>query len=123
MHDSAFASRLNNLTGGEITELAASLRVELQTPEGEVCWWRATIAVGSSLKRTHRTRDASLAAHQATIAVQAAALRSPEGHTPARDDITVVARAAAEVARAIVAGLPEGTTAALFAAWEPLVAA
>jgi hypothetical protein len=123
MHHSAFASRIDNLTGAEITELAAALRRELDTADGEVSWWRATIAVGASLKRDHRTRRASLAAHQVSSAVQAAALRSPEGLVPCRDDITVVARAAAEAARAIVAGLPDATTSVLFTAWEPLVAA
>jgi hypothetical protein len=121
MNASTFAHRLNALTGNEITGLASSLRLELGTPDGEVAGWKATIAVGASLKRSHLTRAASLAAHQAASAVQAAA--AGDASLPCRDDVTVVARAAAEVARAIVAGLPEGTTAPLFAAWEPLVAA
>jgi hypothetical protein len=123
MNAAVFAGRLNALTGIEITGLASSLRLELGTPDGEVAWWRATIAVGASLKRSHQTRAASLAAHQAATAVQAAAARDGEDGGPCRDDVTVVARAAAEVARAIVAGLPGCTTAPLFAAWEPLVAA
>jgi hypothetical protein len=122
MNASEFACRLNALTAADITGLASALRLELDTPDGEVGWWRATIAVGASLKRSHQTRAASLAAHQAASAVQASAASFGEAG-PSRDDVIVVARAAAEVARAIVAGLPGTTTAPLFAVWQSLVAA
>jgi hypothetical protein len=122
LNDSAFAARLNELSGQEITHLAAFLRVELDTPDGEVSWWRATIAVGATLKQCHRTRMASLAAHQASTAVQAAATAASGSDAPSRDDVIVVARAAAEVARALVAGLPDHAAAPLFAAWETVAA-
>jgi hypothetical protein len=119
----AFAERLSELTGTDITALAASLRHELDTAEGEVSWWRATITIGANLKRHHRSREASLAAHRASCAVVEAAGRAAE--TVSRDDLTAVARAASEVARVLVAryddDVPEGTIDVLLAPWRVLL--
>jgi len=123
MEPGAFAERLSELTGPDITALAASLRRELDTAEGEVCWWRATITVGANLKRHHRSREAGLAAHRASCAVVEAATRATD--EVSRDDVTVVARAASEVARVLVArhddDVPEGTIDVLLAPWRRLV--
>jgi len=120
----AFAERLSELTGPDIIALAASLRHELDTADGEVSWWRATITIGANLKRHHRSREAGLAAHRASTAVMRAAERA--GGAVDRDDVTIVARAAAEVARVLVAqhdhDVPEATITVLFAPWRPLVA-
>ena len=117
-----FAERLSELTGPEIAALAASLRHELDTADGEVSWWRATIAIGANLKRHHRSREAGLAAHRASSAVVSAAERSG---VISRDDVTVVARAASEVARVLVAAhdhdVPETTIGVLLAPWRPVV--
>jgi hypothetical protein len=118
-----FAERLSELTGPDIAALAATLRRELDTAEGEVCWWRATITVGANLKRHHRSREAGLAAHRASRAVIDAAARAAD--TVNKDDVTVVARAASEVARVLVAehdhDVPESTIDVLLAPWRPLV--
>lgn len=120
-----FADRLSRLTGPDIAALATSLRRELDTVEGELSWWRATITIGANLKRHHRSREAGMAAHRASSAV----LNAAEHVVCAisKDDITIVARAASEVARVLVADhdhdVPEATTAVLLAAWRPLVAA
>jgi hypothetical protein len=118
-----FTERLIDLTGSDIAALAANLRHELDTADGEVSWWRATITIGANLKRHHRSREAGLAAHRASSAVLIAAEKAADGVS--KDDITVVARAASEVARVLVAAhdhdVPEATTAILLAAWRPLV--
>ena len=123
MEPGAFAERLSELTGPDITALAASLRRELDTAEGEVSWWRATITIGANLKRHHRSREAGLAAHRASCAVVEAATRAAD--EVSRDDVTVVARAASEVARVLVArhddDVPEATIDVLLAPWRRLV--
>jgi hypothetical protein len=117
-----FAERLSELTGPDIAALAANLRHELDTADGEVSWWRATITIGADLKRHHRSREAGLAAHRASSAVLNAAAQAD---VISKDDITVVARAAAEVARVLVAAhdhdVPEATAAVLLAPWRALV--
>jgi hypothetical protein len=117
-----FAERLSELTGPDIAALASSLRHELDTADGELSWWRATITLGANLKRHHRSREAGLAAHRASVAALSAADRAG---VVSKDDITVVARAAAEVARVLVAAhdhdVPETTIAVLLEPWRPLV--
>lgn len=124
MEPGEFVLRLHELTGPEITALAASLRHELDSADGEVSWWRATITIGANLKRHHRSREAGLAAHRAAGAVLQAAEHTA---SVSKDDITVVARAASEVARVLVAehdhDVPEATIALLLAPWRPLVSA
>ena len=95
-----FCHRLEGLDEGDIAAIAAGLRDDLDSADAEVAWWRATIAITSELRRLHRTREASVAAHRVTAAV----LASPGASTADRDDVTAVARAAAEVARVLVAG-------------------
>jgi len=123
MESAEFAERLSVLTAWEITELAALLRREHDTAEGEVSWWRATIAIGAGLKRHHRSREAGIEAHRAAGAVQQAAARYE--HAVARDDVIVVARAAAEVARLLVADhdhdVAPSTIAVVLAPWRPFV--
>ena len=125
MEPADFAERLSELTGSDIAALAASLRRELDTAEGEVSWWRATITIGANLKRHHRSREAGLAAHRASCAVVEAAAKA--AGSISKDDVTVVARAASEVARVLVAkhdhDVPAATIDVLLAPWRPLVSA
>jgi hypothetical protein len=125
MEPAEFAERLSELTGPDITALAANLRHELDTAEGEVSWWRATITIGANLKRHHRSREASLAAHRASCAIVVAGTKAADAVN--KDDITFVARAASEVARVLVAehdhDVPEATIGVLLAPWRFLVLA
>jgi hypothetical protein len=98
----AFVVRAGSLTVEEIRSINGSIRRTAETADGEVAWWKATVTVSCSLRRTHRSREAGLAAHRAVAAVQAAAARAGLGAAD-RDAVTTVARAAAEVARALVA--------------------
>ena len=124
MDPSEFNQRLRELSGEAITALATALRQELETAEGEVAWWRATIEISAALKRQHRSREAGLAAHTASVALVEAATRAGL-FDQARDDVTIVARAASEVARALVAEttalLPRGSASAVLAPWQSFV--
>ena len=123
MESTAFTSRLKTLTGADIHVVAEALRHEIDTADGEVTWWRATTAVGATLRRQHRSRQAGLVAHEAAQSVLDAADRSGGVQ---RADAILVARAASDVARALVAGPSAGTSSAaevLLAPWAPLVAA
>lgn len=95
-----FVNRLQVLTAVEITAVAAALRAELGTADGELAWWQATIEVSEAIKRRRRTREAGLVAHRAATAVVDAARVAGIDDEQHRPDITAVARAAAEAARA-----------------------
>jgi hypothetical protein len=120
-----FAVRLNELSGPAITALAGALRHEMDSVDGEVSWWRATVAIGATLKRRHLSREAGLAAHRASLAVLHAAEQSDV--PVSRPDAALVARAASEVARALVAdrgaSVPHAASAVVLAPWLSLVAA
>jgi hypothetical protein len=68
----------------------------------EVDWWRATIAIDKVLRHSGQRRHAAHAAGDAAHAVQTAARRA--GIALPDDDVTRVARAAADVARGLAAG-------------------
>src|SRR4051794_39462018 len=123
MEPTTFTTRLRTLTGADIEAVAGALRHEIDTADGEVTWWRATTAVGATLRRQHRSREAGLVAHEAAQSVLDAADRS--GGVP-RADAILVARAASDVARALAAGPSVGACSAaevLLAPWRSLVAA
>ncbi|GIU86381.1 MAG: hypothetical protein KatS3mg009_0896 [Acidimicrobiia bacterium] len=93
---------LEALTVAEIRSVAQDLAAARTTPADEIEAMRATLEVEHALRRTRRQTQAAAAAHSVTLAVQAAARRE---RLPLPDDaVTRVARAAAQVARAIVAG-------------------
>lgn len=122
MDTSQFAEALEGMGADDIARVAASLRADLASVEGEVTWWRATIAVSGALRRARRTREASVAAHRAACAVVGAA-RSAGLGDERRDDVSQVARSAAEAARALVADGSGAVGAPLLQAWRPVVAA
>jgi hypothetical protein len=113
-----FTHRLHDLSAEEIDRVAAILRAELDSADGEVAWWRATIELTGALRRHHCTRQASLAAHRASVAVMEAARAAGIDDDVHRNDVTAVARAAAEAARVRVL-LACGSVSA--AATEPLL--
>ncbi|HEX9467332.1 MAG TPA: hypothetical protein VGA11_02875 [Acidimicrobiia bacterium] len=114
-----FTDALGQLSRDDMSRIAASLMSD--TAGDEVDAWRATIAIDRALRHTHRTRLAACAAWDAAQAVQRSA-RS-QGMTLPDRQVTHVARAAAEVARGMIAGdavAPEVSR--LLQHWFPLFA-
>ena len=95
-----FNDALRHLTVDDIHRVATSLASD--TVGDEVDAWQATIAIDRALRHSHRTRLAARAAWDAAQAVQRAA--ESEGMALPDVDVTHVARAAAEIARGMVAG-------------------
>jgi hypothetical protein len=95
-----FHDALQQLTADDIHQVAKSLASD--TVGDEVDAWHATIAIDRALRHSHRTRHAARAAWDAAQTVQRVAeandIELPDV------DVTHVARAAAEVARGMVAG-------------------
>ena len=115
---SSFTRRLHGMSAHEIGSVAAALRSGLDTPDGEVAWWRATIELSGALRRQRCSRQASLAAHRASVAVIAAARAAGIDDDDHRSEVTAVARAAAEAARV---GVLLAAGAAPATATEPLL--
>ena len=95
-----FHDALKQLTVDDIRHVARSLASD--TAGDEVDAWHATIAIDRALRHSHRTRQAGRAAWDAAQTVQ----RTAEDHDMELPDVDVthVARAAAEIARGLVAG-------------------
>jgi hypothetical protein len=98
----AFNRALRDLGLEDLRLLAKDLEMSADTAEHEIAAMRAVLAVDGALRAVRQRQVAALAAHAASEAVQVAARRAnvelPD------EDVTRVARAAAEIARAIVAG-------------------
>ena len=120
MDAAEFGTRLGGLSGTDIRDIAAALHHQLGSAEGEVSWWKATIAIEASLKRQRHSRIAGRAAWVAAHAVLDAAER--EGLLPEEKDlVTLVARAASDVARGLVAGGDASVQVApLLGVWRPV---
>ena len=95
-----FATALDTLTADDLHRIAHAL--EMESLADEVDWWRATIAIDRAIRHARCTRQAARAAAQAVELVQGSALRA--GYHLPDDEVTRVARAAAEVARGLAAG-------------------
>src|SRR5438093_154734 len=95
-----FLESLRALSAHDLQRIAASLASETLTDE--VDWWRATIAIDKVLRHSRCSRHAARAANDAVHVVQESAQR--EGIALPDQQVTRVARAAADVARGLAAG-------------------
>ncbi len=96
-----FLGALEALSGDDIRALAVDLDAMVASPAEEVEVTRAYLAIESALRRVHRIREAAHAGHRASSTVVHAAERAGlELPDPA---VTRVARAAATIARGLVA--------------------
>jgi hypothetical protein len=118
MANSQFTDALRRLTPDDVFSIARSL--ESETAGDEVDAWRATIAIDRALRHSPRSREAAHAAWDAAQTVQRTA--ASHGMELPNPDVTHVARAAAEVARGLVAadGV-ESEVSRLMMHWLPLV--
>jgi hypothetical protein len=117
-----FNRALEQLTADDVHRIAATLGTHTDSAAEEVEAWRVTLTIDRVLRRTHQTRIAARAASTVTHTVLEAAAR--QGIALPDAEVTHVARAAAEIARGIVAG-DEVTNevCALLVDWSPVVAA
>ncbi|KAA0234923.1 MAG: hypothetical protein JJLCMIEE_01337 [Acidimicrobiales bacterium] len=99
-----FFGRLDQLSAADISRIAILLRDGERTVEGRVGHVRARAEVDRVLRATRRSRPARRSTHEAGLAVMEAARRL--GGRVGRDDLTLVARSAEDVARAFEAGPP-----------------
>ena len=118
-----FSRALESLTAEDIHRIAATLTSNhSENAADEVEAWRVTLTIDRVLRRTHRTRLAARAASSITHTVlqiaAAQGIRLPD------EEVTHVARAAAEVARGLIAGDEvRAEVGALLVDWSPLAGA
>ena len=116
-----FSRALESLTAEDVHRIAATLtNNHSENAADEVEAWRVTLTIDRVLRRTHRTRLAARAASSITHTVlqiaAAQGIRLPD------EEVTHVARAAAEVARGLIAGDDvRAEVGALLVDWSPLV--
>ncbi len=116
-----FSQALEGLTAEDVHRIAATLtNNHSDSAADEVEAWRVTLTIDRVLRRTHRTRLAARAASSITHTVlqiaAAQGIRLPD------EEVTHVARAAAEVARGLIAGDDvRAEVGALLVDWSPLV--
>jgi hypothetical protein len=119
MTPAQLSEALRSLTPEDLARIARSLAAD--TAADEVDAWRITMTIDRSLRHSHHTRQAAGAARAAAQAVQFAA--ASHGVALPDLDVTRVARAAAELARALVAGDEcERELLQLLDHWVPLLA-
>ena len=116
-----FTQALERLTADDVHRIAATLTSNhADSAADEVEAWRVTLTIDRVLRRTHRTRIAARAASTVTHTVLQIA--SAQGIRLPDEDVTHVARAAAEVARGLVAGDDaRAEVRTLLVDWAPLV--
>jgi hypothetical protein len=122
MQVAEFTRALEQLTADDFHRIAAMLVTHSESAADEVDAWRVTMTIDRVLRRTHQTRVAAHAASTVTHTVLKVA--SVHGISLPDADVTHVARAAAEIARGLVAGdEASGEVRTLLVGWSPLVAA
>ena len=118
-----FSRALEGLTADDVHRIAVTLTSNhSDSAADEVEAWRVTLTIDRVLRRTHRTRLAARAASSITHTVlqiaAAQGIRLPD------EEVTHVARAAAEVARGLIAGDDvRAEVGALLVDWSPLAGA
>jgi hypothetical protein len=122
MDVAGFNRALDQLTADDLHRIAMTLGSHAESAADEVEAWRVTLSIDRVLRRTHQTRIAARAASTVTHTVLKVA--AGQGiHLPDAE-VTHVARAAAEIARGLVAGDEvSNEVRALLVDWSPVVAA
>ncbi len=114
-----FTQSLLHLNRARIELHAAGLNARRTSPDDDVAWWEATLALNRTLRHGGTGPQAAMAAHLAAQAVLAAATRTGLGLNP---DVAAVARSAGEAARVLAAGDLNTTGAGyLTRGWEDIL--
>lgn len=97
-----FGQALTDLSFDDVRSIAFDLHTACASTADEVANTRAMLMIEQTLRRTRRLHDAALASLAAATKVQQVAERA---HVDLPDDdVTCVARAAAQIARGMVVG-------------------
>lgn len=97
-----FGLALTRLSFEDVRGIALDLHAARLSTADEIANTRATLIIEQTLRRTHRLHDAAAAALTAATTVQTIA---HDAHVDLPDDdVTCVARAAAQLARGMVVG-------------------
>ena len=115
----AFTRGLGGLSERDVTGIAAAIGDRASSAAGEVAWWHATLEIERRLRAGRLCREANMAGYRAARAVQEAAVLAGMSMSDSR--VVVVARAAADVARGVVAG-SDVAVSELLLDWRGLVA-
>jgi len=117
---SEFVATIQTMTEDEVRRVAVELETRSMSSADEVSWWRAHITIDRAIRDRRCSRSASLAA---TSAAQAVVHVAEDADVMLPDPaVTAVARAAADIARAIVAGASaRDSLNYLLEAWHPVV--
>src|SRR5438045_226178 len=97
-----FTHAIGRMSGEDIHVIATEIGAHRASTADEIAWWQATLQIDKTLKEGGRCRAAAMAALHAAKAVQA--IGAASGRSLPDDEVTSVARAAAEIARGITAG-------------------
>src|ERR1700712_5514854 len=120
MDTASFITALQGLSVSDLDRVALGLEHLSAFKGDEVDAWRATMAIDRAPRRPERTRRAGQAAQRAARTVLDAAGRAGVGLPDPQT--TIVARAAAELARGLtVADLVERELSFLLMAWGPVL--
>lgn len=95
-----FGRALTELSFDDVRSIAADLRAACTSTADEIAHTRAALMIEQSLRRAHRLHDAATVALTCATNVQGVAQRA--GVELPDDDVTLVARAAAQLARGLV---------------------
>jgi len=117
----AFGRAVSALSVDDVRKISSDLSSAVSSTADEIAATRAVLMIEQSLRRTHRLHNAAAAALAVATAVQEVAHRA---RVPLPDpDVTRVARAAAQLARGMVAfdapGIDEAVR-CLSRGWEVL---
>ena len=115
-----FIDALGQLSVDDVDFIAHDIEAAAASAAGEVAWWQATVEIERLVRLRHRGRLATVAAHRAARAVLGVA--STAGRSLPDDRVTAVARAAAEIARGLVAG-GDAQVGTLLAEWRSALVA
>jgi hypothetical protein len=107
----AFGRALTELSFDDVRLIALDLRAACTSTADEIGHTRAVLLIEHSLRRAHRMHDALTAAYECATNVQGVAQRA--GVELPDDDVTFVARAAAQLARGLVIRQVPGMTEAI----------
>lgn len=114
-----FSQSLLHMSRARIEVQAAGLKARRTSPDDDLTWWQATVALDRALHDREPGHKATMAAHLASQAVLVAATRTGLALGP---DITAVARSAGEVARVLATGDLNTTGGGYLArGWEDLL--